>query len=1705
MNTFTFGKGKQTELKINIKSNAVNSTGNIEYIEQVEKCQQIIRDDKNILRQLIKEGNSQVMSIIKSKKKFIDQMQTELKKFLKTYKNQQQQNEGEQTQTHKQQNQNDSFNSQVISERQMSRNSTHQNLNQNNGIQNKVQHNNANNNSTTNNMNNQKAQETQISQSYQHQQQVYTTTTNIGNSNKVNLITYRLNAPTPINQSKVVSLISKDQSSPLDKKPRSLSQQEAHTENKLSAKPQLQNQGVSMTDSGFININSARVQKNNYYFKNEDQNSKQPVSLTSRNDSSQQAISPKEINLHNKLKKVPSIPKYANNLAVNQDNKQKKSPTPKHKSPINKQNVQSKDGKKITKKNNIDTSKDASKDNSQIHSQDKLQTPKDTVKQTPNKKENENIASSKLNANVFSFDLQTASQPQYQTNRQNLLSPQQFQTKVFSENSNKVFGIAAQDQSERKFSITSSLSNTERQFNNKNSENLLQLNQLSQNNNYSVNLVKLDQIIGNQNIDQQQNNNQLSYLQNKEDEVKRANKVSDYTIKNESTPYQQSPYLLDINSNSDAYTLNRIETIYLNSEHNQKNNSNQNYDYQQYDQLDEVKQDQNQKLSTQKSNENSYQKQNFVDQNFNLDTVESNNYNPNKSYDNKQAQRNFTPQNQKIASQDNRQYNQQIEEKMFTFESPSKFISHKESSNRKQSTDGNVIFQDEYFALQDTPTKQDQQNKSISASVQKTGNFSITQNSYFPQNQLTDAKSIDQISKQNSSQKYQSPFENKNISHLHDGGVSPVIPSHKSNNQINLVGQAYSYNGSEVKQGRSYSEKDSYGMSYNFLLQDPIKQSYKLENSLANMYSLKQPNQIDSKDDPIYNSNQNSAVKNYLESPQKTQAVQYDYFNNQNLNKTEPTDYTFQQSKTQQFSQQQQQQQKRTDQTETSILLTEINERVNNLLSPKSENSTQNQYFSFANKVGSQTQNVVSQYGLGSIQNSIQPTNTTTNNSYFNDYAHFSSSSTSKTPQNNYYQSGVSNLYGISQPPPIYTFEQQKQNNIDSSSIGNYSYRESLSQPITQRESTYTPSYLLQNTNAAESSQNAKQSNSLLTDWSTLNSKIENENKKLSYQYDINTRINSLKPFQFTSDKQSFPNTHQPDNQYSQSFCNIQQNDDQKNQKQYNSFVQQPLNLTYQLPEIQTSFTPTTSYQNQQQQNSSISSNKIQFNSSIQEILDRYIPKSTPAQTNQQSIQINYQQPQMNAYSSSFSYLEPSIQMKFEEDKIKKQSKQQDYCSVGSNFNEASNFKKNQVDDLVSKYINNKSIQQASDLSQRQSENYLDCIVSNRQNYQDNNNNNNNNETNKNCGLICGINSNDQKDKIFIENQQLNSNKNQNTNLNKLDSTLNQQNGRFYSFQDNDGNNTLYKQLTKQSEQQEIQIDSNSIQDLSNNVNSNQVLFEKNSQNLTFNALASKYEFNSIDDFEKFNRNINDESDQQTPNNAYQNQTSEKISVVNVASILSSHSIDHQQPYFYSFHSNSMLENPINIPLPKEDCEQIDDKYSQQQLLTPRRLLHLPTLKHHLSKFTCEQVLEQIFDNFSLSLQSLTKEYFTYKMQTLVKQYIPQIQSIIILNKEINALFELSDMNKDWYLDINELGSTLSQICKPSEEDLPIKQLYKKIDSQNRGKITQNDLLNFANSRGFDFISFTNLFKQLDAGKKGFVTYYDLLLNQKNKLIMSLL
>ncbi|KAL4508489.1 hypothetical protein ABPG72_003793 [Tetrahymena utriculariae] len=1662
MNAFTFGKGKQTELKNQIKGNVVNSTGNIEYIEQVEKCQQIIRDDKNILRQLIKEGNNQVISIIKSKKKLIDQMQTELKKFLKTYKSQQQQNEGqEQNSTHKQQNQNDSFNSQVISDRQISRNSTHQNINQNNGMQHKIQHNNTN---VANNNNLKKVQEghSNLLQQSQQQQQVYTTTTNIGNSSKVNLITYKLNAPTPIHQSKVVSLVSKEQSSPLDKKPRPLSQQEAHTENKLSQMSQNQNQGDSMTDSNIININSARVQKHNYCFKNEDQNSKQPTSLTSKNDSSQQAIIPKETNLHNKLKKVPSIPKYGQNLIGNQDNKQKMSSTPKQKSPINKQNLYMKDGKKITKKNNIDTSKDTSKDNSQIYSQDKLQTPKDVVKQTPNKKENDSITSQKLNANVFSFDLQTANQPQQQAPRQNILSSQQFQTKVFSENSNKVFGIAAQDQSERKFSITSSLSNTDRQLNNKNSNNLLQLNQLSQNKNYSVNLVKLDQTPNNQ--------ERVNNLQNKEeDEVKRASKVQDYNIKNESIPSQYNPYLLDIYSNSDAYSLNRIETIYLNSEHNQKNTSNQNYNYQQYDQLDEAKLDQNQ--SVQKSNQNSYQKQNnFVDQNFNLDTVVSNNYSPNKSYEDKLTLKNLTPLNKKIPSQENKQLNQQIEEKMFTFESPSKFISHKESNNRNQSTDGNVIFQDEYFGIQDTSPRLDFQNKSVSASAQKTGNFSITQNSYFPQNQFTDAKSIDQISKQNSSQKYQSPFENKNTSHLHDGGFSPVIPSHKSNNQIYLVGQAYSYNGSEVKQERSQSQKDSYAISYEFLLQDPIKQSQKLENSIANMYSIRNSKQIDLKADPIYKSNQNSAAKNYQGSPQSSQAAQYDYSQIQTLNKTEHCDYTFQSSKTQPQPLSQQQQ-KKTDQIESSILLTDINQRINNLLSPINENSAQNQCFSFANKVDNQTQNVVSQYGLCSMQNSIQPTNTTTNNSYFNDYANLSLSQVSKTPQNICSQSGVSNLYGISQPPHIHCFEQQKQNILESISVGNYSFRESLSQPITQRESTYTPSYQIYNANPAESSQNAKQYSCLLTDWSALNSKIENENKKLSNQYYINTRINTLKPFQFNSDKQSFPLTQQSDNQYSQSFCNVQQNDDQKRLKQYNSFVQQPLNLTCQLPEIQTSFTPLTTYQNQQYQKNSISP-KILFNSEIQEILDRYIPKSTPSLSNQSSIQTNYQAPQINAYSSSFTYIDSLNQLQFDEDKIKKQSMKEEYSSIGSNINVkdkgANSFKKNQVDNLVSKYIKNQSNQKANDVQQRQTDNYIDNVQLNQQNYSTNNN-----QININCGVICGINSNDQKEKIFIENQQTDSIENQNSSLHKLDATLNQQNGRFYSFQDNDGNNSLCKLLAKQTEQQQIQYNDNPIQDQSNNIKSIKNQFEKNSQNLTLNALTSKYDFNSIDDFEKFNRNINDQIDQQTPNNVYEKQTSEKISVVNVASILSSNSVDQQQPYFYSFHSNSMLENQKNIPLPQEECTQNDDYNSLQQQLTPRRLLHLPTLKHHLSKFTCEQVLEQIFDNFSLSLQSLTKEYFTYKMQTLVKQYIPQIQSIIILNKEINTLFELSDMNKDWYLDINELGSTLSQLCKRSEEDIPIKQLYKKIDSQNKGKITQNDLLNFANSRGYDFVSFT--------------------------------
>ena len=64
-------------------------------------------------------------------------------------------------------------------------------------------------------------------------------------------------------------------------------------------------------------------------------------------------------------------------------------------------------------------------------------------------------------------------------------------------------------------------------------------------------------------------------------------------------------------------------------------------------------------------------------------------------------------------------------------------------------------------------------------------------------------------------------------------------------------------------------------------------------------------------------------------------------------------------------------------------------------------------------------------------------------------------------------------------------------------------------------------------------------------------------------------------------------------------------------------------------------------------------------------------------------------------------------------------------------------------------------------------------------------------------------------------------------------------------------------------------------------------------------------------------------------------------------------------------------------------------------------------------------------------------------------------------NKELEALFNKFDLNRDGFIDVNDLGNSLTLYYNMKLKDVTLELLFKKLDLYNSGHIRQIDFIKF--------------------------------------------
>ncbi|CAD8076118.1 unnamed protein product [Paramecium sonneborni] len=136
-----------------------------------------------------------------------------------------------------------------------------------------------------------------------------------------------------------------------------------------------------------------------------------------------------------------------------------------------------------------------------------------------------------------------------------------------------------------------------------------------------------------------------------------------------------------------------------------------------------------------------------------------------------------------------------------------------------------------------------------------------------------------------------------------------------------------------------------------------------------------------------------------------------------------------------------------------------------------------------------------------------------------------------------------------------------------------------------------------------------------------------------------------------------------------------------------------------------------------------------------------------------------------------------------------------------------------------------------------------------------------------------------------------------------------------------------------------------------------------------------------------------------------------------------------------------------------------------------------------LSQLTAEQIFDEIFPESSL--QKISKAFFRFKMEVVFQQLNNDPSQ-----EELDEMFYQVDILKDGFVDVNEMGQFLDNVC-PKQD----RQIYNHIDKNNKGYFDELELSQQSNKNIARLY-----FQELDLLNTNKITYWEYYLKRTTNI-----
>ncbi|KAL4460252.1 hypothetical protein ABPG74_000003 [Tetrahymena malaccensis] len=207
-------------------------------------------------------------------------------------------------------------------------------------------------------------------------------------------------------------------------------------------------------------------------------------------------------------------------------------------------------------------------------------------------------------------------------------------------------------------------------------------------------------------------------------------------------------------------------------------------------------------------------------------------------------------------------------------------------------------------------------------------------------------------------------------------------------------------------------------------------------------------------------------------------------------------------------------------------------------------------------------------------------------------------------------------------------------------------------------------------------------------------------------------------------------------------------------------------------------------------------------------------------------------------------------------------------------------------------------------------------------------------------------------------------------------------------------------------------------------------------------------------------------------------------------------SLDQGQQEMYSQNQNEHEQN--------ENYNQfllnITEQLSSNQIFTEEQR-NFFSEKLKLDQFTCEEIFDEIFADSNLN--KISRAFFRFKIEQLLSTCDGNHSSrdecnsnTSVDSQNVDCFFDIINFKRDGFLDVNELGFSLQQICQQQSQN-QVKSALDYLKERlgiHRSFVTCQDIAGIFNNQD----EYQEFMQCVDSSQKGFFTYWDLYLN-KNK------